>query len=325
MAPERSYYFRFTHRGAGAGRRCELLERLLARAAAISAVTDWRADAFRVIAEPSSSMPAVAAAALFAEQGRVDAASVFIATPVHYAAEMSNVRLPADGVQSLRACEAEALAVDFNRVWSESGIRMLSGRSANIFCLFEHAIEAATHDPEDLLDQLIDEYLPIGAGASRLRQLMSEIEMWLFEHDVNRMRTAAAANSVSGLWLWGGGPALKSLPAVHGWAAGNDPLFKAFAGKEKSLPSDSAPGQFPRGTGEAANRVRSGVVVVAEEPGTEGWREIESQWLGRALEDLRRGRVGRLDLSAHNRCFSVRRHWSWRLWRRRRPWWESLA
>jgi hypothetical protein len=308
LAPERSHYFRFTHCGAGGRQRSELLERLLARADSVTAVTDWRADAFRVIAEPSSPMPSVAAAALFAERGQVDAASVFIATPVHYVAEMSNVRLPADGMLALRACEAEALAVDFNRVWSDAGIRMLSSRSANIFCLFEQPVEVATRDPEDLLDRLIDEYLPTGAAAWRLRQLMSEIEMWLFEHDVNRMRTAAAAKSVSGLWLWGGGPALRSLPAVHGWAAGNDPLFKALAGNSKSSPSG-----------------RSGVVVVAEEPGTEAWRDIESRWLGRALEDLRLGRIGRVDLSANNRCVSVRGHWRWRLWRRRRPWWESLA
>lgn len=260
-------------------------------------------------------MPAVAAAALYAERGPVDAGSVFIATPVHYVAEMSNVRLPADGMLSLRPPEAETLALDFNRVWSDAGIRMLSGRSANIFCLFDQPVEVATHDPEELLDRLIEDYLPTGAGAPRLRQLMSEIEMWLFEHDVNRMRTAAAANSVSGLWLWGGGPALRSLPAVHGWTAGNDPLFKALAGNETSS----------RGAGESSNRVGSGVVVIAEEPGTEGWRDIESRWLGRALEDLRRGRIGRLDLCAGNRCFSVRRHWRWRLWRGRRPWWESLA
>ena len=32
-----------------------------------------------------------------------------------------------------------------------------------------------------------------------------------------------------------------------------------------------------------------------------------------------------LDLSGGNRCFSVGKHWRWRRWRRRRPWWESLA
>ncbi len=260
-------------------------------------------------------MPAVGAAALYADRGPVDAASAFIATPVHYVAEMSNVRLPAGGMLSLRAGEAESLAVDFNRVWSDAGIRMLAGRCNELFCLFDQLLEGATHDPEELLDRHIEDYLPTGAAAPRLRQLMSEIEMWLFEHEVNRARTAAAADSVNGLWLWGGGPALRSLPPVQGWTAGNDPLFKALAGS----------GAMPAGTAHASGGAASGVVVIREEPGTEEWRDVESRWLRRSLADLRSGRIGRLDLSLGNRGFSVRRHWHWRLWRRRRPWWEALT
>ena len=312
LAPERSHYFRLTHRGAGNRQRSGLLERLLARADEVIPVTDWRADAFRVIAEPSTSMPAVGAAALYADRGPVDAMSAFIATPVHYVAEMSDVRLSAGGMLSLQACEAEALAVDFNRVWNDAGIRMLTGRCAKLFCLFDRPLKVATHDPEELLDRYIADYLPTGAAGPRLRQLMSEIEMWLFEHDVNQARIAAAADSVSGLWLWGGGPALRSLPRLHGWTAGNDPLFEALAGGGDVSPN-------------VTDRTASGVVVVAEEPGTEAWRTVESLWLRRSIEELWRGRIGRLYLSTGSRCFSVRRHWHWRLWRRPRPWWESIA
>jgi hypothetical protein len=268
---------------------------------------DWRAEAFRVIAQPVTPMPGVAAAALYADRGPVNAAWVFIATPVHYVAEMSNVRLPADGILSLQNCEAETLAVDFNRVWHDAGVRLLAGRSADLFCVFDAPLEAATHDPAELLDRHIENYLPSGAGAKRLRQLMSEMEMWLFLHAVNRSRTAAASQ-VNGLWFWGGGPALTSLPAVAGWSAGNDPFFKAFA----------AQGEF------AHARAASGVAVVASEPGSDAWRDTESRWLVRSVEELRAGRIARLDLSSGNRCFSVRKHWRWRLWRRGRPWWESL-
>jgi hypothetical protein len=303
-----SHYFRFTHRGSASQRRTPLLERLLAAADAPTVAADWRAEAFRVIAQPVTPMPGVAAAALYADRGPVNAAWVFIATPVHYVAEMSNVRLPADGILSLQNCEAETLAVDFNRVWQDAGVRLLAGRSADLFCVFDAPLEAATHDPAELLDRHIENYLPSGAGAKRLRQLMSEMEMWLFQHAVNRSRTAAASQ-VNGLWFWGGGPALTSLPAVAGWSAGNDPFFKAFA----------AQGEF------AHARAASGVAVVASEPGSDAWRDTESRWLVRSVEELRAGRIARLDLSSGNRCFSVRKHWHGRLWRRRRPWWESLA
>jgi hypothetical protein len=302
-----THYFRFTRRGAVNRQRSQLLERLLARADVSVAVTDWRLDAFRVIAPTMISMPGVGAAALYAERGLVDAASVFVATPVHYVAEMSSVRLPADGILSLRQAEADALAADFNRVWNDAGIRLLAGRSADLFCVGDQGLNVTTHDPEDVLDRHIEMHLPSGAAAPRLRQLMSEIEMWLFEHAVNRTRIADAAPPVNGLWLWGGGPALTSLPPVDGWTAGDDPLFKAFAAR-------------PQLSCGAA----SGVVVIAAQGGTDAWRDMESRWLERSLADLRSGRIRRIALSAGNRCFSVSARWNWRLWRRHRPWWESF-
>ena len=300
------HYFRFTHRSTGSRQRARLLERLLARADTPTVVTDWRADAFRLIAPRSASMPGVGAAAVCAEQGWVDAASVFIATPVHYVAEMSNVRLAADGILCLSRPDAEALAADFNRVWHDAGIRLVSGRSQTpLFCLAGRALDAATRDPEDVRDRHIENYLPSGADAPRLRRLMSEIEMWLFEHAVNQTRSAGAAPAVNGLWLWGGGSALASLPQIEGWTAGNDPFFNAFAASRAAT--------------------ASGVIVIDAEPGTDAWRDAESRWLERSVEDLRSGRISRLDLSAAGRCFSVKGRWNWRPWRRRRPWWEFFA
>ena len=318
------HYYRFTHRGAGSPQRAPLLERLLARADTPTVVTDWRADAFRLIA-PQSAMPGVGAAALCAEQGLIDAASVFIATPVHYLAEMSNVRLAAHGILSLSRAEADALAADFNRVWHDAGIRLVCGRSQtpqtprapDLFCVTDRVLDAVTRDPEDVLDRHIEDYLPAGPDAPRLRRLMSEIEMWLFEHAVNRTRLADAAPAVNGLWLWGGGPALASLPPVQGWLAGKDPFVTAF-GTQPGLPNAAK-------TASGAHRVSvpaSGVVVIDAEPGTDAWRDAESRWLGRSFADLRAGRIARLDLSAGDRCYSLRGRWNWRPWRRRRPWWE---
>ena len=308
-----THYFRFTRHGAVDRQRSPLLERLLARADGCSAVTDWRADAFRIIAPRMTSMPGVGAAALCAGVGAVDAASVFLATPVHYVAEMSSVRLPADGILSLRQTDADALAVDFNRVWNDAGIRVLAGRSADLFCLVDQALDVKTHDPEEVLDQRIENHLPTGTAAACLRQLMSEIEMWLFEHPVNRARIAQAAPVLSGLWLWGGGPALASLPAVNGWTAGADPLFKAFTARPEPSRCAAGPGVPPHA---------AGVVVMAAEPGTEEWRDLEARWLVGSLADLRAGRIERVDLSAGQRCFSVGARWHWRRWRRRQPWWE---
>jgi hypothetical protein len=304
MTQQRSsaHYYRLTARDALGDRRSRLLEQLLGRADSATTVADWRADAFQIIASPVS-MPGVAAAALFADHGIVEGASVLMATPVHYLAEMNNVRLPADGILSLHPAEAEALAGDFNRVWHDAGIRLLSGRGAALYCVTNEPLQAATHDPGGILDSHIESHVPAGPAAPRLRRRMSEIEMWLFEHAVNRRRSADGAATLSSLWMWGCGPIVGSLPPIGGWTAGCDPFFGAFGMRRERGPD-------------------SGVAVIAAQPGAAEWGEVESRWLQPSLGDLRAGRIGHLMLSAGGRRFNISGPGSRRFWRPRHPWWE---
>jgi hypothetical protein len=297
-------YFRFVARDSSR-RRVPLLEQLIARADDCVPVADWRADAFRVIAPQAACMPAAAAAALCADRGAVDAPWVCVASPVHYAAEMTNVRLGGDGMLSLTAAEAENLASDFNRVWQGSGIRMTAGRSAHLFCMFDRALEVVTRDPAEVLDRHIGEFLPTGADSGRLRQLISETEMWLFEHAANRARAERHLPVINGLWFWGGGASVAVLPKVQGWAAGEDLFFNAFR--------VSRDDEFP-----------SGVIAAGSAPGSDRWPEVETRWLLPALDKLRTRRIERLQLSAADRCFTVTARGLRRFWRRTRPWWESF-
>jgi hypothetical protein len=312
-------YFRFLSRSAEP-RRSAFLEQLLARADAARLVSDWRAEAFRVIA-PQALWPGVAPAALCADGAAVDASAVdatavdattvgaaaaawvCLATPVHYVADMTSVRMPHGGILSLQQADAETLTLDFNRVWNGSGIRLVAGGSARLYGIFEQTLNVATRDPQDVLERHIEEYLPAGADAPRLRQLMSEIEMWLFEHEINSRRAGVGAPRVSGLWLWGGGAPLASLPRVQGWAAGDDAFFSAFKGEKSD----------------------SGVIVVPQAPGEAGWHDVESRWLKPAAALLRAGRLSRLDMSAGERCFTLSARAVRRFWRRRKPWWEFFA
>jgi hypothetical protein len=284
-------------------RRSALLERLLARADASRPVSDWRADAFRVIAPQAAVVPAVASAALCADCGAVDAAWVCLATPVHYVAEMTSVRLPRDGILSLQRAGAETLAADFNRVWNGSGVRLMAGGSARLYCIFDQTLNVTTRDPQDVLERHIEEYLPLGADAPRLRHLMSEIEMWLFEHEENSARVDLSVPRISGLWLWGGGAPLSSLPRVQGWVAGGDVFFSALSGEKSDC----------------------GVIVASQTPGSDAWSDIESRWLKPAVVQLRAGRLSRLEISAGDRCFTVTARAIRRFWRSTKPWWESFA
>jgi hypothetical protein len=312
MAPNRSstHFFRLRAGDAGPTQRSALLERLLAQADSCAASKDWRADAFRVLAPESKFTPAAAAVALCAAHGAQRGASVFLATPVHYLAEMSNVRLPEEGIVALTPTEADLLAVDFNRLWRDAGLRMLVGEDGLLLCLSERLLAAATHDPEDVRGRHIHEFFPTGADARPLRALMSELELWLFDHAVNRDRAARGELAVNGLWLWGGGAPLSELPAIGGWSAGRDPMFGAWNPQTHFPLQDAA---------------RSAVVVLAATPGAPPWRDAESEWLAPSLRLLHSRHISQVVLSAAARCFTVRRGSRWRFWRRARPWWESFA
>ncbi len=298
-----SQYFRFAVRGPSEPHRSRLLEQLVARSSPAVAVSDWRADAFRVISPQSTCVPAVAAVALCADRGPVDAAWVCLASPILYVAEISNVRMSDQGILTLAPGDAETLALHFNREWNDAGVRMSCGRAGRLYCLFDRVLEVSMRDPHDVLDQRIEEFLPTGADAPRVRRLMSEIEMWLFTHALNSGRTAQGKSPISGLWLWGGGVPLAALPKVQGWVAGEDVFFDALSG-EKSA---------------------GGVIIAPQIPGSDEWREAESRWLKPAVAQLRSGRLSQLHLSAAGRCYSVTRGQVLRFWRRARPWWESFA
>jgi hypothetical protein len=299
-------YFRFAARNTGTLQRSPLLERMIARACAAVCVADWRAEAFRAIA--AVPLPPIAAIALRAASLNAQSGTwVCLATPVHFVAGMNNLTLSEGGILDLDQTEAEALAADFNRVFGDPGMRLVVGRAAELLCVFDQALDVAARDPKDVVGSDVFSFQPAGTDAPRLRQLMSEMEMWLFGHEVNRLRAARSLLPITGLWLWGGGATLSAMPIVNGWTAGRDPLFAAFGDVKK----------FPSGTG-------GGVVVCQDHPGSTGWHDVETGWLAPAMAAVQSGRIERLVLSSRDRRFNVEKGINWRVWRRPLPWWESF-
>lgn len=303
-----SVYIRFSIRPEAPRRRAPVLEQLLARASQAVPIVDWRSDAFGVISIPASPMPAIAPTALVAARGVSAAAFACVATPLQLAAGMSTVTLPADGILTLDALEAERMAADFNRQFGDAGTTLSVGRGTVLLCEFDRPLRVCTRDPEELLGRDLFDSQPGGIDGAQLRRLMSEMEMWLFDHPINRERTARGLPSVSGLWLWGGGIPLAAVPAVHGWTAGNDPLFAAF-GDRRHFPSESS----------------AGVLVCDERPDQPQWSRVEQHWLAPAWAALRANRIARLELSVGAHRLQVGRPRWWGAWRRARPWWETLA
>jgi len=297
-------YIRLVNCAAGVRQRTPELERLLVGASTATGSGDWRREAFGCIA-PGVEVPSAGAAALWAAMGAAAGHWVCIASPVHLVAGMTDVTLPMDGLLQLDSAESAALAADFNGIFVDSGARLVVGRAAVLLCVFEQMLEVDTHEAAQLFGRELFACQPTGRDAPQLRRLMSEMELWLFEHAVNRARAARGAPAITGLWLWGGGASVSALPAVQGWTAGTDPLFSAY--------------------GDAAGYARRpGVLVCDVAPGAAQWFEVERQWLSPLSAALRSGEVDRVILSAEDRRSIALKGRYRHLWRRSKPWWESF-
>lgn len=264
---------------------------------------DWRSDAFHTVA-PGIPLPPIAGAA-FAAAGGAPGEWSCIASPVHCVAGMTAVTLQRSGCLTLEPEEAAALAAGFNRTFTGDGPRLIAGRGGVLICTFAQALEVETRDPQAVAGGDVFGFQPVGRDAPRLRRLMSEMEMWLFEHEINRARGAAGRKPVTGLWLWGQGAVPAVRPVLAGWTAGRDPLFSAF-GDASEFPSPAA----------------AGVLVSDDTPGSDTWTDVERRWLAPAAAALRAGSLRRLELCAGGSRSSVSRGPHFRIWRRLKAWWE---
>jgi hypothetical protein len=284
--------------------RDALLEKLLARADPVE-LSDWRLAAYDALGA-EAPMPPLAAVARRALDGiaeptaRIPADSwVWIASPVHYLAELDHVRLAPDGVLSLDQAQADAWATSFNALWREGGVR-LEAVAGELYLYVQSSWTVPTVDPDIVRGRRIEAFLPAGEAAKPLKTLMSEVEMWLFAHPLNRARSERGEPPLTGLWFWGGGAVLPELPVTAAGAVGDDRFFRGFA----------------------AATDRASVCAWSAVPGSAQIAAAVERWLKPSLHRLARGEVAEIILSAADRGFALPPRWRWRMLRKTKPWWE---
>ena len=165
--------------------------------------------------------------------------------------------------------------------------------------------------PAYLVDQQVPaEFLPQGTGAAAFRNLQSEIEMALHDHEVNQRRIAAGQQPVNALWLWGGGMAperrTRELPLLFS----SEPLMHGYW-ECCNAAADLWPGTMQ----EVLEACPAGFVAVTPP------ERHDPAFLAECLDALRSAlqsdRVSRLTLLFRDGCRAdVRRAHALRFWRR---------
>lgn len=103
--------------------------------------------------------------------------------------------------------EAERLMSDLRPLGAELGVTFHAGVSYRHLMIMRSAAAVACEctPPHDIPDERIEQHLPNGPGADRVREVMRRARAMLAAHEVNRARREAGRPPATDIWLWGQG------------------------------------------------------------------------------------------------------------------------
>jgi hypothetical protein len=235
---------------------------------------------------------------------------------VHTVAGLDHVRLHARGCLRLDPEEGQQLAARFATDFAGSGWSLQALPDGRALLTSDQAqAKCRTERPERWLGRNIADARPEGAGAQRLRALLAELEMWLFDSALNRRRQHAGQPTVTQLWpwdVWRKSP-WQAASAQGRWRLWGQDAAAAWLAGVGALGLCAPPHSFA----DWLRREPGGddiVLLDSLTPTTEGDGSIEERWLKPALCALQDHRLDSLCVIANDRLYRSarrRRWWPW--------------
>ena len=179
----------------------------------------------------------------------------------------------------------------------------------------EEPLVTAALSPDAIDGLEPDEFMPSGDAAATHDLLLSELQMALHDHEVNRQRAASGKRSVNSIWLWGGGTApeqnARQIPPLFA----DDPLFRGYW--------NSCAGQVATWTEEfdaCLNAAPNGFVAVVPDDAGQSQPELMASCLENLRAILRRGDLQRVTLLFRDGLeINIEKRDAWRFWRKVSP------
>jgi 2,3-bisphosphoglycerate-independent phosphoglycerate mutase len=102
--------------------------------------------------------------------------------------------------------EARVLIADFGSAVGGGEFRFYPGVGYRHLMIWKNgSADMATTPPHDILDKEVIDHMPAGSGSRRLIKIMSDSQIFLSGHRVNRDRISLGARPANSIWLWGQG------------------------------------------------------------------------------------------------------------------------
>jgi len=217
--------------------------------------------------------------------------------PVHWRVEREGIYLDDPLRLDLSGEEAAALCAAVAPIFAPWGALSVSAPGQWELCL-SRPLMLETRPLPEACGQ--DPGLPGGAHAAQWRSLLSEAQIVLHAHPVNREREAAGKPRVNSLWPWGAGklPSWADSDFTVCWS--QDPVVAGLC-HLADLPCITPPERFEPASGRVLCHVER-LIAPARRGDALAWRlallSIEQDWLAPILSAIRKGRCSALRILA---------------------------
>ena len=306
------------------------LEWLLARAQVSAAPASAEAALFQLFGWPvtdDADLP-VAAVTRLADGAEADDGWWLRADPVHLRPDLHGVFLVDARILAIDAAEARALVEAFNQTFADDGLRLDALQPDRWYLRLPTDPGLRTHPLEKAIGRDIKPLLPDGPAKRRWHALLTEAQMLLHAHPVNRAREARNQPPMNGLWLWGGGTCPNDIRPPSARLHADDPLTRGLA-RLANVAVASAP-EHASNWWDAAGGEPNGLVVLettrydAIDGDFVAWAKhietLEYTWFTACRRWLKTARLTTLHLHPGNgRTYTVTSTARWRFWQRPKP------
>lgn len=172
----------------------------------------------------------VAALTRQADMGDAADALWLRADPAHIVPDMHGARLMAHGTaMALEHADAQALLPALQPLFDEAGLLLDAPRPGRWYLrLPEQSTLADFADPDLVLGDDLFAHLPEGQEGRRWRALLTEAQIILHQHPLNRDRIAQGKPTVNSLWFWGGGRLPHAVVTPFRHIRSHDALLQAL-------------------------------------------------------------------------------------------------
>jgi hypothetical protein len=232
------------------------------------------------------------------------------ADPVHMRADLHQIRLFDTRLLAIEEYEARTLTAAINHELGAgaSGWVLEAPVPERWYLRLSEDPAIDTHPLTDVINQDIRKLMPYGRQAKNWHALLTEIQMLLYNSEINRQRELAGRPEINSVWFWGGGRVSATLLSPAEGIYANDPLTRGLARCAQTGVSffpDTAADWLESAGAEASSllvidRLRYAVIDRDFHSWSEQLQQLDRDWLEACIQWLKKGQIDRILLYPGN-------------------------